>query len=90
MRVVEVDRDAIGQQVEVFGLRQEARQDILNGRGNEEVLLSQAQFAPFGRAVIRIEHAAHRARPDAWGQGIDKRSAVESQQIDAADGLRAP
>ena len=61
------------QQIEILGLGEEACKHILHGGGDEEVLLPQPELAPFGRAVVRIEHAAHGACADAGREASRKR-----------------
>ena len=53
--VVEVDGDLVGQIVEMVVLFQVVEDDVLQGGGDEEVLLPQAEFATGRRTIIRIE-----------------------------------
>ena len=59
VRVVELDRDVVGQRDEVAVLLLVPAQQVLQRRRGEEDLLPQAQLVPGRRGVGGIEHARH-------------------------------
>ena len=56
MGVVELDRHILGQVEQAAALLEVTTQQILQRRGNEKVLLTQAQLLAGGGVVGRIEH----------------------------------
>jgi hypothetical protein len=77
MRVVELDRNAVGQAGEVAIFPEVAAQQILQRGGGEEVFLPQAQFLA-GRAVVAgIQDLGDRLGPDLFRQGANVVAAVE-------------
>ncbi len=56
VRVVQVDRDLLGQVGQRAVLQNVALNNVLHRSGDKKVFLTQAQLAPGGGAVVRIEH----------------------------------
>ena len=56
VRIVEVDRDLIGQIVQGTVLFEVMEDDVLQRGRNEEIFLTQTQFASGRRTVVRIQH----------------------------------
>ena len=77
MRVVEVDRHLLRQQLPVAVVGEEASKHVLHGRGDEEVLLTQAQLPSLGGGVVRIEHATHRLGVDLARERVEECATVE-------------
>ena len=55
VRVVELDRDCVGKLVDAASLGQVGRQQVLQARTHEEVLLTESQLAPLRRRVVGVE-----------------------------------
>ena len=55
MRIVQLDRHFVGKAIKVFVGRQVTANDVLQRRGNEEVLLFEPQFLAFERVVVGIQ-----------------------------------
>ena len=90
MGVVQVDADLGGQVAEVLVGLAVAAQQILHAGADEEVFLVQAQLAPGGRGVVRVQHTADILRVVF---ALDSRkiiATVERAKIDFVGGLGRP
>ncbi len=77
MRVVELDRDMLGEGAHVLVLGDVPPEQILQRGGGEEELLPEPEFLPRRRGVARIEHLRHGLQPHPLGQRADVIAAVE-------------
>ena len=88
--VVELDRRMIAQGQDRGVHVAMAAQQILQGRGDEEIFLTQAQFlAGFG-AVRRVEHPGNTFGPGDFRHGAQVVAGVEAFQVQIFHGPGAP
>jgi len=90
MRIVELDRDVIGQRFHGKLLRPMTAQQVLQRRGGEEELLPQPQVLARGRFVARIQHAGDRLQPHPVGERADVIATVEIEQRQGVGGACGP
>jgi hypothetical protein len=90
MRIVELDRDVVGQRFHGKLLRPMAAQQVLQRRGGEEELLPQPQVLARGGLVARIQHARDRLEAHAVGERADVIAAVEVEQRQRIGRARGP
>ena len=90
MRVVELDRGPLRQEMQIAVGAQVARHQILQRGGDEEIFLPQAQFAAGRRFVARIEDLRDRLRARLLDQRADMIAAVEGVEPQRVDRARGP
>ena len=56
MGVIELDGDLVGELLECFMGLTVAADDVLQGRGHEEVLLFEPQFLSLEHVIVRVEY----------------------------------
>jgi hypothetical protein len=82
MRVVELDRDLVGNQTPVPIPAVEAAYQVGQRAGHEKVFLHKTQRLPDRRAVVGIEHPRQRFRRESSGKRTDKIAAAELLKIE--------
>ena len=99
MRVVELDRDLLGETVEHAEAERPVEQlvallvapdDVLEGRRHEEVLLRQAQRLALAEVVVRVEDSADVLRARPTQDRADVVAAVELVEVELAHRAGAP
>ena len=90
MRVVELDRDVIGQRRQVAVLLKVPPQEVLERRRREKDLLPESQLVSGGGVVARVQHPRDRLEPHAVGEGADMISTIEVLEIELIGGARRP
>ena len=90
MGVVQVDADLGRQVAEVLMGLAVAAQQILHAGADEEIFLVQAQLAPGGRGVVRVQHTADILRVVFALHSRKIIAPVESAEIDFVGGLGRP
>ena len=90
MRVVELDRDLVGELADVAVLLHVAADQILQRGGGEEIFLPQPQFLARRRRVARIEHLGDRLGAHLIGERADVIAAVEGVEPQRVGGARRP
>ena len=90
MRIVELDRDLVGQGGEVGVIRRKVRQDVLDRGRDEEILLPQPQLAAHLGRVIRVQDFRQVLGLGFLLHGPDVVALVEVAQVEIAGGLGRP
>ncbi len=90
MGVVELDRDVIGQRIQIGELLEMAADDVLQRRRGEEILLAQPQLLAGRRGVARIEHAGNRFGLRARRGRADHVAGVERRKLHRRGRSRRP
>ena len=88
--VIKVDRGFLRQVGVGFVQLMVAAEDVLNGRRNEEILLTQAQLAAGVGRVIRVQHAGHVLGVVFIFHRRKVVTLVEFTEVNLATGLGAP
>jgi hypothetical protein len=90
VRVVELEDGLVGQGVERGVRLQVPAHGVLQGRGNEEVLLLQPELLALHDLIVRVEDARDVLGRVLLADGLDVVAAVEVRDVELARGLRAP
>ncbi len=90
MRVVELDRERVGQRVEAAAFGEVLRQHVLQARADEEVLLLEAQFLALRRGVVRVQDARDVLGLRLRGRGLDVPARIEHLDVERRDRAACP
>ena len=82
MRVVELNRDLVGQRGPVVACGAEPADRVRQRAGDEKVLLEEAKPFALGRRVVRIEHARERFGGERFGQRAHEIAAAELLEVE--------
>ena len=82
MRVVQLDRDLVGQRAPVGVAAPEAADEVGQRAGDQEVLLHEAQPLPLRRRIVRIEHAGQRLGRERLGERADEVAVAELLEVE--------
>ena len=85
VRVVHLDRGVIGQRIQGFMHVQMASQQILQRRGDEEVLLAQAQFLTGFGAVVGVQHTGNTFCANDFGHRTKVIAGIEAFKVQVLD-----
>ena len=88
VRVVQLDRDRVGQRIEAAAFGEVLREHVLQARADEEVLLLEAQFLALRRGVVRVEDARDVLGVDLLVRRLVVPARVEQLDVERRD--RAP
>ncbi len=90
VRVVELDRDLVGEHVERVVRLLVAPDDVLERRGDEEVLLLEPQLLARHAVVVRVEHLRDRLGRVLRANGRDVVALVELAEVELPRRARRP
>src|SRR5262249_12566971 len=90
MRIVELDRDFVGQRLPTVSETAEARQAVRQRTGDEEVLWRKAQQAAALGGVVGIQYAAEVLRHDLIVHRADEVAAAELAEVERLGRGAAP
>ena len=90
MRVVELNRDLLGQRGPIIAGGAEAADKIGQRAGDEKVFLKESQTFAFRRVIVRIQHARDRFGGKRFGQRADKIAAAELREVKIIRRLDGP
>ncbi len=88
--VVELEDDPLRQVAQIEVLGQHEVEEVVNGRGDEEVLLLQPQFLALRRGVLGVEHLGDVLREGLRADGLLVVTGVEDPQVERVGGDRPP
>ena len=88
--IVELDREALMEAVQIFSPQQVNMDHILQRTGNEEVLLRQPEHFPHCGLVIGVEHLGDGLRDHLFLDGAVVVSNVEVSKIEGLHRFRFP
>ena len=90
MRIVQLNRDLVGQGIEIRLILAIAIENILQRSAHEEILLLEPQFASHCRGIVRIEYLGQVFGFVLVLHRLDIIAFVEIPQFEIARGLRRP
>ena len=88
--VVELDEDVLGEVAPFVAFLAEATEDVVDGGGDEEVLLAEAELFAGGGGVVGVEDLGEVLGEDLALDGLDVVAAVEFIEGEFVGGLGAP
>ena len=90
MGVVELDGDLVGEGVDFVAVGLEAADDVMEGAGDEEILLLEAEAAALLDVVVRIEDLGDVFREGLGLVGLHVVAVVEEGEVEFLGGLGLP
>ena len=82
MRVVELNRDLVGERAPIGIAAAEAPDEIGQRAGDQEILLHEAQALSHAGGIVWIQHAGQRFGRESPSQGADKIAAAELLKVE--------
>ena len=82
MRVVELNRDLVGERAPIGIAAAEAPDEIGQRAGDQEILLHEAQALSHVGGIVWIEHPGQRFGRESPSQGADKIAAAEFLKVE--------
>ena len=90
MGVVQLHEDFVGEDLPGIAVRLEPPQDVLDGAGDEEVLLLEPEFLALEYVIVRVKHLGEVLGQDLVLHRFDVTAAVEIIQVKLLGRLGRP
>ena len=90
MRVVQLNRDLVGQQIPIRVVGAKTADDVVHRAGAQEIFLQEAQFLADRSGVVRVKHPGDRFGRQRLGDRADEIAVAELVEVEGIRRARGP